>query len=120
MAFSGNFDTNELVEFVKNTVEFQDLNINEEKTLIMKRNQPQIVCGIIVNDNIQVPRAKRDELRQAVYYIEKYGLESHLKKIEWNRGNYIKHLIGVANYILFINPKDEKVREYRKKLEKYR
>jgi len=120
MTFSGDFDTDELIEFIKNTVESQDLNINEEKTLIMKRNQPQIVCGIIVNDKIQVPKEKRNELRQAVYYIEKYGLESHLEKIEWNRGNYIKHLIGVANYILFINPKDKIVREYRNKLEKYR
>jgi len=120
MAFSGSFDTDVLIDFVKNTVESQELTINEEKTLIRRQYQPQIICGIIVNEKVQVPKKKRNELRQAVFYIEKYGLESHLEKIEWNRGNYIKHLIGVANYILFINPKDKNVREYRKKLEKYR
>jgi RNA-directed DNA polymerase len=90
--------------------------LNKAKTLEMKNTQRQVISGIIVNSKIQVPREKRDELRQAIYYIEKFGLEDHLRQINCNKANYLKHLLGVANYILFINPKDEKIRAIKGKL----
>jgi len=39
-----------------------------------------MVTGIIVNEKIQISRKKRNELRQIMYYIEKYGIDSFLKR----------------------------------------
>ena len=47
-----------------------------------------------------------------MYYIQKYGLESHLAHIKEERKNYISHLLGEIGYALFINPKDTELRKY--------
>ncbi len=61
---------------------------------------------------MQAPREIRRRLRQEAYYIKKYGLSSHLDRMENFRANYIRHLLGIANYITFINPEDTEAREY--------
>ena len=116
IAFSGEINKKEFVELVSNELQKLDLNLNEGKTIERKRSQQQIISGILVNKKIQVPRKKRDELRKAMYYIEKYGLENHLDRIESTKANYISHLLGIANYIVFINPNDKKTLEIRAKL----
>ena len=113
MAFSGDFEPNTFIKSINAIITENGFILNKDKTMVMRRNQPQIITGILVNDKIQVPRGKRDELRQAVHFIEKYGLDEHLVKINCKKANYIKHLLGIANYILFINPKDEKVKGYK-------
>ena len=47
-----------------------------------------------------------------MYYIQKFGLESHLEHIEENRANYLNHLLGQINFALFVNPKDEEMKKY--------
>lgn len=54
-----------------------------------------------------------------MYYIKKYGLDSHLKFIEEHRSNYLRHLIGKINFGLFVNPKDNELREYYDFLKKF-
>lgn len=107
LTFSGTFDHLKLLELVEEYLGKLDLAINPQKTKIMTREMRQVVTGIVVNDKIQVPKEKRKELRQAVYYIKKFGLSSHLQKINCTKGNYVKHLIGSVNYVLFINPNDD-------------
>jgi len=116
LAFSGDINKDELVKLVTNELKKLGLTLNKDKTIEKKQSQQQIISGIVVNKKIQVPRKKRDELRQAMYYIEKYGLENHLAKIECTKSNYISHLLGIANYIVFINPNDKKTLEIRAKL----
>lgn len=119
LAFSGNsIEKEKLTHLIEKKLDSISscLKLNVEKTMLMRKNQRQVISGIIVNDKIQVPKARRDELRQAIFFIDKYGLDDHLKHINFNKGNYIKHLLGIANYIVFINPKDEKTIEIRRKL----
>jgi RNA-directed DNA polymerase len=37
----------------------------------------QTVTGIVVNEKPQVVFHKRNELRQAMYYIQKFGIDEH-------------------------------------------
>lgn len=76
------------------------------KTRLMKRHQRQEVTGVVVNEKLQVPRITRRDLRQAIYYIERFGLDYHLGRIEEKRANYVWHLRGLCAHILFINPRD--------------
>lgn len=117
LTFSGEFNTKDLIQFVRQNLESIGLRLNENKSLIMNKNQRQHVTGIIVNEKLQVPRETRKEIRQAAYYIKKFGLDDHIKHLGYTKANYLKHILGKANYALFINPKDSEIREIVKFLE---
>ena len=69
--------------------------------------------GFSINpEKTRVARSNGKQIRQQIYYIRKYGLESHLERIEENRANYLNHLLGQINFALFVNPKDEEMKEY--------
>ena len=87
----------------------EGFSINPEKTRVARSNARQEVTGIVVNSHMQISKEKRKQIRQQIYYIRKYGLESHLERIEENRAN---HLLGQINFALFVNPKDEEMKEY--------
>lgn len=112
MTFSGDFEPGMVVKFVGSLLSLYNLKINHEKIRARRQNQRQQVTGVVVNKKMQVPKNKRRELRQAIYYIRKFGLHSHLERMEHQRANYLRHLLGVANHILFINPSDSETMEY--------
>ena len=95
----------------------EGFKINSTKTRVARKNTRQVVTGIIVNSKtMQAPKENRKKIRQEVYYINKYGLESHLKHIDENRSHYLNHLLGKINFALYINPKDEEMQVYFEKI----
>lgn len=112
MTFSGNFNPHFLVNDISKIVFGEGFSINSKKTRVAKRNARQEVTGIIVNSHMQISKEKRKKIRQQVYYIKKFGLESHLEHINENRANYLNHLLGQINFALFVNPKDKEMKEY--------
>lgn len=44
------------------------------------------------------------EIDNALYFIEKYGLKSHLEKIKNVKDNYLNHLLGLISFVYMINP----------------
>ncbi|TDE06915.1 reverse transcriptase domain-containing protein [Flavobacterium sandaracinum] len=113
MSFSGDFDENELLQKVTETVEKMGLRINAKKTNLMTPNMRQTVTGIVVNQKPQVIFKKRNELRQALYYIQKFGFEEHREYKEIDQKNYLEHLLGKINFVLQINPKDAEFIKYK-------
>ncbi|WP_316822580.1 reverse transcriptase family protein [Pedobacter gandavensis] len=120
LAFSGTFDEIELINFVEQTITKYHLKLNPEKTQVMKRNVRQIVTGIVVNTKMQTPRASRDKIRLEVYYLKKYGLNSHLEHTKNTKANYILHLAGKINYALSLNPDDEDLQKYSEYLKQFK
>lgn len=114
ITLSGDIEANGIIELVKKELHYLNLELNENKTKIMHQNERQIVTGVVVNDKIQVPRTERNEIRMIVHCIKKFGLEGHLQRIDCQKENYIKHLLGRINYILYINPNDKEFLEYNK------
>ena len=112
LTFSGSFNPHMLIHDVSAILYENGFILNSEKTRVAYRNSRQEITGIVVNSHMQIPREKRREIRKQVYYIRKYGLESHLNHIGELRANYLNHLLGQINFALFVNPKDEKMREY--------
>jgi RNA-directed DNA polymerase len=112
MTFSGKIDSERLIKFVSSITSYYKLEINTQKTKVLGRNQRQTVTGIVVNDIIQIPKKKRDKIRQEVYYIKKLGLSSHLLKTGNKRQNYLQHLLGQINFALYINSTDWEMQQY--------
>jgi RNA-directed DNA polymerase len=113
LSFSGDFNENELLDKVTNTLEKLNLHINKSKTKLMTPDKRQTVTGIVVNDKPQVAFSKRNELRQAMYYIKKFGFEEHRVYKEIKKANYLEHLLGRINFVLQINPKDDEFIAYK-------
>jgi RNA-directed DNA polymerase len=113
MSFSGDFNENELLQKVTESVEKMGLRINAKKTKLMTTGMRQTVTGVVVNEKPQVVFYKRNELRQALYYIQKFGFEEHREYKEINQKNYLEHLLGKINFVLQINPKDAEFIKYK-------
>lgn len=107
LTFSGDFDTASIIRLTRKVLRDEGLELNEKKTRLMKRHNRQEVTGIIVNEKMQAFRSIRRKVRQDIYYIEKYGLDSHMTTTNKKRANYVNHLRGIANFILFVNPNDK-------------
>lgn len=112
LTFSGDFNPHFLINDISRMIFDEGFCVNSQKTRVAKNNNRQEVTGIIVNSHMQISKEKRRQIRQQVYYIRKFGLESHLEYINENRANYLNHLLGQINFALFVNPKDKKMKEY--------
>ncbi len=115
LTFSGSFNHEALLNFVSYKLKFLGLEINQNKTRLLRKNQAQIITGIVVNEKSQVPRDYRKKIRLQVYYISKFGVHDHLKRnnIKIDAETYLKSLIGKINYCLFINPDDLLMKDYK-------
>jgi RNA-directed DNA polymerase len=89
LSFSGDFDADALLQFVKEVVEQLGCKINTAKTKLMSPNMRQTVTGIVVNEKAQVVFHKRNALRQAMYYIQKFGLDEHIAYRDIGQSNYL-------------------------------
>lgn len=106
LSFSGDFDEKKLLHLVVQTLEKKDFKINTSKTKLMTPDRRQTVTGIVVNEKPQVVFHKRNALRQAMYYIKKFGIDEHREFKEIDQANFLEHLLGKINFVLQINPKD--------------
>ncbi len=122
LTFSSNsdIDVDSLFDFINVELKKMKLDLNSQKTRFMNSNMRQIVTGVVVNEKIQVPVEYRKELRKEMFYIRKYGFESHLEKLNCkNAKYYIRGLMGRINFALQINPNDRDLVEYKKECSDY-
>src|SRR5699024_3207118 len=114
ISVSGDFNPKEVISFINKTLYKHGFKTNPKKTNVKYSHERQIVTGITVNKKMQVQKNARKELRQIMYYIKKFSLESHMKRegIVVSKDSYLKHLLGKANHIYYINPTDNEVEQY--------
>lgn len=118
MTFSGDFVPGDIIKKVRTMLYKLGLKLNNKKICVIKYGNRQNVTGINVNKKIQVPIDYRKKIRQEMYFIKKYGVESHLKYINYSNTKefYLISLIGKINYVLQINSSDKEFLKYKKHL----
>ncbi len=57
----------DLLRHVERTVRRAGFRLNARKTRILRRHQRQRICGLVVNDRLNLPRTVRRELRAALH-----------------------------------------------------
>ncbi len=109
MTFSGDFDPNAVIAFVRQELKKRGFLLNEQKTRIQCSGTRQSVTGIVVNEKLSIPADYRRKLRQELHYVQKYGVTEHLRRIESDTPEeiYLQQLLGKVNYVLQVSP-DEK------------
>lgn len=116
ISISGNFHPGTIISGVRGILKQLDFNLNERKTKVKQRHQQQIVTGIVVNQALSIRKKELRDIRQIMYYIKKYGIESHVIKIEVNKSNYIEHLLGRVNFFLAVKKNNPDLLDYKEYL----
>lgn len=92
---------------------------NQEKYRRFVNGQALKVTGITVNTKANVDKKIIRELENAIRYILKYGLDSHLNRINYDSDiDYTNHLYGLAFYIKMVDK--DKGLKYIEELKKLR
>ena len=119
ITFSGdkNIINDKFLEYIINIIEDCGFTINDKKTRFANKGSRQEVTGLIVNNNeVNVPSKYIKEIRQELYYINKFGIKEHRKRKGFKNKYYREHLLGKILYVNAINPKKgmELLKEYNK------
>lgn len=121
LTFSGDFNPNNIINFVEKNLKKQGFVLNKNKIRKIYKNESQIVTGIVVNEKLQVPRQYRKNIRLEIYHLLSHTKE-HLNKKEvtnyFEQREYILTLMSKINFVLSINKNDKKMIEYKNKLYK--
>lgn len=113
LTFSGEIKSLKIKHIIEGYLNKVELKLNPEKTKLRKFSQRQMVTGIVVNEKAQIPKFKRNFIKNEVHFLMKYGLQDHLDKTKNSRSNYIPHLLGKINFALHINPEDKRMNAYK-------
>ncbi len=76
--------------------------VNFRKTRVMRRNQRQELCGLVVNDKPQVPRAAYDQLRAVLTNCVRNGLEAENRD---QHPDFRAHLKGRIAWVAATSPR---------------
>ena len=119
MTFSGDFDGGKIISFVKEELFALGLFLKKRKTAVIPASKRQTVTGIVVNEKLNVTKEDKKQIRQEMYYIQKYGLDGHLnRKGISNRREYLLSLKGRIAFVLQTVPSSREFAEYRRLLSK--
>lgn len=118
MTFSGDFDVEEVINLVKKELLKENFILNKKKIKIIRPNKAQIVTGIVCNEKLSVPKSYKKEIRQIMYYLNKYGLSNHLKHIgyQYDKRIYINKLFGRILFILQVEKNNQEFINYKMQL----
>ncbi len=115
MTFSGDFDVSSLITKVQKMLNKKGLKLNYKKIHVVKNNSSQRVTGLVVNEKVNVDNKYKRMIRQELYYINKYGIASHMKRINVkDKKSYLNKLFGRIMFVLQIDSDNKEFLEYKK------
>lgn len=99
LTFSGDYRMIKLIPLIKKIINSEGFAIADHKTRIYNRQNKQIVTGLIVNDQVSVPRETRRMLRAAVHRMQ--NGRTPLWNGETVRSDYVN---GYIHFVQSIHP----------------
>ena len=116
ITFSGNKSLVRYKKIIEQIINEEHYEINHQKQRLSYNYQRQEVTGLIVNNGVSVNKKILKELNNAVYYIEKFGLISHMQHENLTQSSYKEHLYGLAYFVNMVD--QEKGKYYLDKLDR--
>ncbi|MEM7343090.1 MAG: reverse transcriptase domain-containing protein [Chloroflexota bacterium] len=79
----------------------EGFTIHPDKTRVLRQSSQQEVTGLVVNNQLNVPRKTLKQFRATLYQIEKDGPEGK----RWGQSpDVIASILGFANFVYMVNP----------------
>lgn len=115
MTFSGDFDHREVISYVRRKLLKMGFYINEKKTVIVNDGQRKEVTGIVVNEKTSIAKDYKRNIRQEMYYCQKFGVKDHLANTgsTLSEMEYLRNLLGRINYVLSVEKDNDEFIQYR-------
>lgn len=118
LTFSGENIPATLNKYINQIIISEKFEVNPQKTRSYKIKGKRIVTGISVAEKeLKLPREYKRQLRQEIYYCNKYGIQSYMSKKKIKKPNYIDCIIGKLNFWLSVEPENKYAKE---NVDKYR
>jgi hypothetical protein len=76
--------------------------VNQRKFHVIRRAQRQLVTGIVVNDELHVPRDERRRFRAILHNCRLHGVQSQAR----GRPRFRDYLRGFASYVHMVQPEE--------------
>jgi hypothetical protein len=76
--------------------------VNQSKFRVIRASQRQVVTGIVVNDELHIPRAARRRFRAILHNCRKHGIESQAR----GHARFAGYLRGFASYVHMVQPEE--------------
>jgi RNA-directed DNA polymerase len=76
--------------------------VNQEKFRVIRASQRQVVTGIVVNEELRIPRDARRRFRAILHNCKKHGVASQARQHPRFEG----YLRGFASYINMVHPEE--------------
>lgn len=120
LTFSGNFNPHALISFIRRLLAENRFALHEGKTAILGKGVRQSVTGVVVNQTPHASRPYRRKIRQELYYLNRFGLLEHLRRLEETAETplreepYLRGLLGRIAFVLQVCPTDAEFIDYRK------
>ncbi len=97
----------EFIPLVQKVIRSERFRANKTKRKVIRRNQRQVVAGVVVNDKTSVPRPAFDQLKAILHNCIKLGPRSQNRA---NHADIAGHLLGRIAHVRHLNPhKGEKL-----------
>lgn len=76
--------------------------VNQSKFRIIRASQRQLVTGVVVNDQLRVPRDARRRFRAILFNCRTHGIESQAR----GHPRFAAYLRGFASYVNMVHPEE--------------
>jgi hypothetical protein len=76
--------------------------VNQAKFHVIRASQRQLVTGIVVNDELRIPREERRRFRAVLHNCRAHGLASQARA----RADFGAYLRGFASYVHMVHPEE--------------
>lgn len=119
ITISGNIENKQIkaiISFCETVLAEYGLKIQKNKTKILRQNHCQYVTGVVLNKKISAGSKYKKEIRKEVYFINKFGLDDHMSHIHLEKQNYLSHLLGKINWVLYLEKSNKEFLKYKQEL----
>lgn len=105
LTFSGSNVPVKFISIVTAIVEDEGFKVNDKKTEIKRKHNRKIITGVSVSSAKPcIPREMKRWIRQQMYYINQYGLKSHMKRCHLYDPFYALRMNGYLAYWKSVEP----------------
>lgn len=112
ISFSGDNIPVAFIKYATDIIEDCGFTVNPKKVRLYNEKDNRILTGVALKDGVlRLPREKRREYEQEIYYALKYGVNTRMKGEYKYFSTYILSLRGKANFWLMIEPENKFIKK---------
>lgn len=103
ISFSGDDIPVAFIKYAVDIIEDCGFEVNTKKVRLYQEKDNKILTGVVLKNGVmKLPREKRRDYEQEIYYALKYGVNTRIKGEYNNFSTYILSLLGKANFWLML------------------